>query len=107
MKLTAHVLFAQDTFLGGPLETSNDGILDFVKILDSLCAIHDDIGSCAVWAEAPDLTGFSDVLNKREEKLLVKLFNTSGRFQENFFLEKKFRPVEQKLKPSCCEYGQN
>jgi hypothetical protein len=59
---TSHVLFSQDTFLGGPLEASNDGILDFVQVLDSLGDVNDDIWACAVWTEAPDLTGFCDIL---------------------------------------------
>jgi hypothetical protein len=53
------------------LETSNNGILDFVEILDSLCAIHDDIRTCAVGTEAPDFTGFSDILKEKGKLLLV------------------------------------
>lgn len=30
-----HVLIAEHTFLGGPLEASDDGVLDFVKVLNT------------------------------------------------------------------------
>ena len=47
---------------GGPLEAGNDGILDFVQVLNSLSTIDQDVGSKGVGTEAPDLTGFSDVV---------------------------------------------
>lgn len=69
-ELTAHVFFAQDTFLGGPLESSNDWILNFIEILDSLCAIHDDIRASTVGTEAPDFTSFCDVLESQQKEYL-------------------------------------
>jgi hypothetical protein len=48
--------------LGRPLETSNNGILNFVQVLHSLGAINENVGASAVGAEAPDLTGLSDVV---------------------------------------------
>lgn len=56
-----HVLFAENSFLGGPLEGSDEGILDFVEVLNSLGLIDEDVGSSGVWSEAPDLTGISDI----------------------------------------------
>lgn len=46
----------------GPLETSHDGILDFIEVLNSLGAINKDVGSSGVRAEAPDLPGLGDVV---------------------------------------------
>ena len=48
--------------LGCPLEASDNWILDFIEVLDSLGAVHQDVRSGRVWTEAPDLTGFSDVI---------------------------------------------
>lgn len=42
---TSHVLFSHDTFFGGPLEGSFARVLDFVKILDSLGLIYEEIGT--------------------------------------------------------------
>ena len=47
--------------LGSPLESSDARILDLVKVLDSLCAVDHDVGSVGLRAEAPDLSGLSDV----------------------------------------------
>jgi len=56
-----HVLFTENSFLGGPLEGSDEGVLDFVEVLNSLGLIDEDVGSSGVWAKAPDLTGISDI----------------------------------------------
>ena len=48
--------------LGGPLEASDDRVLDFVEVLDTLGAVHEDVGAVGVGAEAPDLPGFRDVI---------------------------------------------
>jgi hypothetical protein len=40
---------------GGPLEAGDDGVLDLVKILHSLGAVHQDVGAVRVGSEAPDL----------------------------------------------------
>lgn len=58
---SSHVFVAKDTFLGGPVETGLDGILDFVEELDSLGDIDDHVGTVLVWAEAPDLSAVVDV----------------------------------------------
>lgn len=47
---------------GGPLESSDYGILDFVKVLHSLCTIEENVWSSTVGTEAPDFTGFGDVV---------------------------------------------
>ena len=60
-KINMHT--SHKTYLfGGPLEAGNDGILDFVQVLDSLSTINQDVGSKGVGTEAPDLTGFSDIV---------------------------------------------
>ena len=41
--------------LTGPLESSNARVLDFIEVLDSLGAVHQDVGSVGVGAEAPNL----------------------------------------------------
>lgn len=58
---SSHVLVAEDTFLGGPVEAGLDGVLDFVEELDSLGDIDDHVGTVLVWAEAPDLSAVVDV----------------------------------------------
>jgi len=58
---SSHIFVAEDTFLGGPVETGLDGILDFVEELDSLGDIDDHVGTVLVWAEAPDLSAVVDV----------------------------------------------
>jgi len=56
---TSHVLIGHNTLLGGPLESSFDGILDFVQELDSLGNINNNVWTVGVWTEAPDLLGIS------------------------------------------------
>jgi len=58
---TSHVLVAKNTLFGGPLEASNNGILDLVQVLNSLGGIEHDIWAGYVWTEAPDLSGLIDV----------------------------------------------
>ena len=48
--------------LGGPLEAGDDRVLDFVEVLDTLGAVHQNVGAGGVGAEAPDLPGLSDVI---------------------------------------------
>jgi len=52
---SSHVLIAQNTFSGSPLESGLNGILDFVKELDSLSGINDHVWSVVVWSIAPNL----------------------------------------------------
>ena len=50
------------TLLGGPLEASDDGVLDLVQVLNTLGAVDEEIWSGTLWAEAPDLTGLGRVV---------------------------------------------
>merc|ERR1712154_393414 len=59
---TAHVFVAQNSLLGGPLEASNTGVLDFIEILNSLGAVNEDVGAEGLGTEAPDLPGLGDVV---------------------------------------------
>ena len=59
---SAHVFVGENSFTGGPLESSDNGVLDFVKVLNSLGDVEQEIWSSSVWSEAPDLTGFSDIV---------------------------------------------
>jgi len=52
---TSHVFFGQDTFFGGPLEGSIDGVLDFVEVLDGLGHIDEQVGTSSLGSEAPNL----------------------------------------------------
>jgi len=52
---TSHVLIAHNTFSGSPLESSLNGIFDFVKELDSLSGINDTVWTVVVWSIAPNL----------------------------------------------------
>jgi len=52
---TSHVLFDEDTFLGGPVEGGFHGVLNFVKVLDSLGGIDEDVRSGGLGSETPDL----------------------------------------------------
>jgi hypothetical protein len=55
----AHVLLAEHTLLGGPLEGGDERVLDLVKVLDT--HVDEGVGAGGLGAEAPDLTGLSDV----------------------------------------------
>ena len=44
------------------MESSNNGILDFIQVLYTLGAVNQNVRSHGVGAEAPDLPGFSDVV---------------------------------------------
>jgi len=52
---SSHVFFDEDTFLGGPVEGGFHGVLDFVKVLDSLGGIDEDVRSGGLGSETPDL----------------------------------------------------
>jgi len=58
---TTHVLLSTDTFLGCPLECSDDGILDFVEILHSLGDIDDKVGASSIGTETPNLSCIGDI----------------------------------------------
>lgn len=57
-----HVLISKDTLLGSPLEASHNRVLDLVQVLDSLSAVHKNVGASGVRAEAPDLSGLGHVI---------------------------------------------
>lgn len=58
---STHVLVAENTLLGGPLEGSSARVLNLVKVLDSLGGIDEDVGSGTLGSEAPELTALSGV----------------------------------------------
>jgi len=52
---TSHVLVGENTFFGGPLEGTFHGVLDFVKELDGLGNINEQVGTSGLGSETPDL----------------------------------------------------
>jgi hypothetical protein len=58
---STHVFFADDTFLGGPLEGSDEAVLDFVQILHSLGHVNKQVGTGGLGSETPDLSGISNI----------------------------------------------
>jgi hypothetical protein len=56
-----HGLLSNGTFLCGPLETGNDGILDFVQVLNSLGLVNEQVGTSGLGTKAPNLTGVGDI----------------------------------------------
>ncbi|TKW57868.1 hypothetical protein CTA1_8343 [Colletotrichum tanaceti] len=56
-----HRLLGNGTLAGGPLETRDNGVLDFVEVLDGLGLVDEQVGASGVGAEGPDLTGVGDV----------------------------------------------
>jgi hypothetical protein len=57
----AHRLLGNRTFTSSPLETGNEGVLDFVQVLDSLGLVNEQVGTGGIRAESPDLTGIGDI----------------------------------------------
>lgn len=57
----AHRLLSNRTFTSSPLETGNDGVLDFVQVLDSLGLVNEQVGTGGVRTESPDLTGIGNI----------------------------------------------
>lgn len=58
---TTDVLVAHRTFLGGPVESSDNRVFDFVQVLNSLGNINEHVGTIAIGTEAPDLTGLTGI----------------------------------------------
>lgn len=56
-----HGLLSNGTLTTGPLETGDDGILDFVQVLNGLGLVDNHVGTSTIGTEGPDLTGVSDV----------------------------------------------
>mmetsp|Transcript_10291 Transcript_10291/g.15715 ORF Transcript_10291/g.15715 Transcript_10291/m.15715 type:complete len:802 (+) Transcript_10291:228-2633(+) len=71
---SSHVLIAHNTLVGGPLEGSLEGVLDFVQELDTLGDINEHVGAVSVGSEAPDLLGIGlvplELLRKNLSSLL-------------------------------------
>lgn len=54
---STHVFVSHDTLFGGPLEGSLHGVTDFVKVLNLLGGINEQVSTSGLWAETPDLLG--------------------------------------------------
>lgn len=57
----AHGLLSDGTLTGGPLETRDERVLDFVEVLDGLGLVNQQVGTGGVGTEAPNLTGIGDI----------------------------------------------
>lgn len=57
----SHGLLSDGTLTTGPLETGNNGILDFVEVLNGLGLVDQQVGTGAVRTEGPDLSGIGDI----------------------------------------------
>lgn len=57
----AHGLLSNGTLTGGPLEAGDEGVLDFVEVLDGLGLVNQQVRTGGVGTEAPDLTGIGDI----------------------------------------------
>ena len=57
----SHWLFSNWSFSRSPLEAGDDGILDFVQVLDSLGLINQQVGTVGIRTETPNLTGIGDI----------------------------------------------
>merc|ERR1719436_415108 len=53
----SHVLVGEDTLFGGPLEATDNGVLDLIEVLDTLGDLADHVGAGNIGAKAPDLPG--------------------------------------------------
>ncbi|GFG13553.1 hypothetical protein IFM61392_07987, partial [Aspergillus lentulus] len=54
-------LLSNGTLTGGPLETRDEGVLDFVEVLDGLGLVNQQVGTGGVGTEAPNLTGIGNI----------------------------------------------
>lgn len=57
----SHGLLGNGTLSAGPLETRDDGVLDFVEVLDGLGLVDQQVGTGTVGTEGPDLSGVGDI----------------------------------------------
>jgi hypothetical protein len=57
----AEGLLSDGTLTGGPLETGDNGILDFVQVLNGLGLVNQQVGTGGVGTEAPNLTSIGDI----------------------------------------------
>jgi len=58
---TTDVFFAHWTFLGGPLESADNRVLNFVEVLNTLGGVDNNVWAGTFWSECPDLTCLTDV----------------------------------------------
>lgn len=58
---STHGLLSNGTLTGSPLETGDDGVLDFVEVLDGLGLVNQQVGTSAIGTEGPDLSGIGDI----------------------------------------------
>mmetsp|Transcript_7953 Transcript_7953/g.12157 ORF Transcript_7953/g.12157 Transcript_7953/m.12157 type:complete len:732 (+) Transcript_7953:607-2802(+) len=58
---TTHLFLTERTVLGSPGESTDDGLLDFKKVVDSLGGVNEKVRSSSFGSEGPDLTGFGDI----------------------------------------------
>jgi hypothetical protein len=56
-----HGLLSNGTLTGSPLESRDNGILDFVEVLHGLGLVDEQVGTGGVGTEAPNLTGIGDI----------------------------------------------
>lgn len=57
----SHGLLGNGTLSASPLETRDDGVLDFVEVLDGLGLVDQQVGTGTVGTEGPDLSGVGDI----------------------------------------------
>jgi len=72
---TSHVLLSHDTFLGGPLECSLHGVLDFVEVLNGLGDVNKHVGAVGLGTEAPDLDGIIGIPRVFVDQSLLSLLS--------------------------------
>jgi hypothetical protein len=58
---SSHGLLSNGTLTSSPLETGDNGILDFVEVLDSLGLVDQQVSTSAVRTEGPNLSGVGDI----------------------------------------------
>lgn len=88
---TSHGLIGHDSLLGSPLESSIEGILDFVQELDTLGGINEHVWSRGIWSIAPNLDGICLIPVELLEKDLGSLLGL-GLWSALFSLN-KFREI--------------
>lgn len=58
---SAHRLLTNGTLTGSPLETRDNGVLDFVQVLNGLGLVNQKVGARGVGTETPDLSAISNI----------------------------------------------
>jgi hypothetical protein len=70
---TTKTLLTHRALVTGPLEPTNDGILDLVKVSNARGLLNDDVRTDKIVTEAPDLGGCSSLLPTEGRVLAKKL----------------------------------